>query len=106
MLLRETLIMQSFYINFRKAFADYVQGQNGTESLRLKNIDITLPPVSRLASKGVHPPPIARYPARPMKFYAQYILPPAIYARIIWAEETDAAFLEYLKAKEYFFLIG
>ncbi len=105
LLMRETLIMQSFYINFRKAFADYVQGQNGTESLRIKDVNITLPPVSRLASKGSHPPPIARYPARPMKFYAQYILPAQINSRIIWAEETDPAFLEHLKAGGYFFLI-
>lgn len=90
----ETLLMQNFYVNFRKAFAGYFQEYDAGKNLRVKNVPILLPAA------------LARYPLRGAQFYAQYILPAQVNNRIIWAEETDPAFLEYLKTKEYFFLIG
>ncbi|OGX28077.1 MAG: hypothetical protein A2705_01190 [Omnitrophica WOR_2 bacterium RIFCSPHIGHO2_01_FULL_52_10] len=89
----ETLLMQNFYVNFRKAFVDYFPGSAARKNLHAKNVNILLPAA------------LARYPLRSAQFYAQYILPAPINNRIIWADETDPAFLEYLKAKEYFFLI-
>ena len=89
----ETLLMQNFYVNFRKAFVDYFQESDARKNLRAKNVNILLP-------AG-----LARYPLRSAQFYAQYILPARINSRIIWADETDPTFLEYLKTKEYFFLV-
>lgn len=90
---KETLLMQNFYVNFRKAFVNYFHTHEVKGSLRVKNINIQLPPS------------LARYAKRSAQFYAQYILPAEINNRIVWTDQTDPAFLEYLKAKEYFFLI-
>ena len=106
LLAQETLVMQNFYVNFRKAFTGYFQEHPQTQTLQVKDLNIMLPSVSRLTPKKGYPPPIARYPLRPARFYAQYILPAQIYTKLIWADDAGPSFLEYLKSKEYFFLIG
>ena len=104
LLLKETMVMQSLYVNFRKAFVDYVQTHPIPGPLQVKDGDILMPSVSRLAPKGGSAPAISRYPIQTRKFYAQYVLPSSINQKIIWSERTDPDFQKYLNEREYFFL--
>ena len=99
LLARETGIMQSLYVNLRKAFVNYVQKNPSSAPLKIKRGNIMMPAVSRL--KGV---PISRYPVRSIEFYTQYVLPPSINKKIFWSDKTDPDFLQYLISKEYLFL--
>lgn len=83
----QTLIRQEFYTTFNKVFIDYFQDHK-TETLNVKNITIGLP----------------YYPRKDAKSYARFILPEKINQKIVWTDQTDSVFLEYLKAKKYFFL--
>ena len=82
---QKTVAIKNFCILFKKAFVDYFHEHKVAGTLEVKNK--------------------TRIFARSTKHYAQYILPEEIYNKIIWKDCTDPAFLDYVKAKEYFFLI-
>lgn len=86
---KKTVVMQSFYFNFRKAFVDYFHDHNLTQ-LQLRNSAIAVP--------------FSRDHWRSTEFYAQYILPPSINKKIVWSNKTDPEFLKYLKSHQYYYL--
>ena len=105
LLLKETMVMQNLYVNFRKAFVNYFAMHNIDRPIEVKRGDILMPNVSRLTPKGGYAPAISRYSLQSRQFYAQFVLPSSINKKIVWSNKTNPDFLQYLTTNGYTFLI-
>lgn len=103
-MLNETMVVQSLFINFKKAFMEYTAAHPEKTHIALKNGRIGLPEAPLLHIPNGPVSYMLRYPSREIKFLSELLLPAVIYHKIQWSKVTDPDFSTFLKTHDYLFL--
>jgi len=85
-----TMLWYEFCKEFREAITDYVRDKGPGSAVRIKNRPIMPRAESDIA---IYPEP------KPLEFYASFILPRDLRAKITWGDETDPAFLGFIATR-------